>query len=113
MINQPLPKGKLLLSFLSAAVLGSLTAKAQTLTWYQDLDGDGWGNPYVSVASTTQPTGYVLNSLDCDGGSINASRWTPVDSSYLADSTNEFSFDMTIDHANNVYITYQDVSAAN
>lgn len=113
MINQPLPKGKLLLSFLSAAVLGSLTAKAQTLTWYQDLDGDGWGNPYVSVASTTQPTGYVLNSLDCDDGSINASRWTPVDSSYLADSTNEFSFDMTIDHANNVYITYQDVSAAN
>ncbi len=28
-------------------------------TWYQDADGDGLGNPYVTILSCEQPSGYV------------------------------------------------------
>ncbi len=35
-------------------------------TWYQDADGDGYGNGSVSQESCDMPTGYVTNSQDCD-----------------------------------------------
>jgi hypothetical protein len=35
-------------------------------TWYQDLDGDGWGNAGVSVTACAQPDGYVEYPGDCD-----------------------------------------------
>jgi len=35
-------------------------------TWYQDLDGDTYGNVAVSVQACDQPPGYVTNVLDCD-----------------------------------------------
>ena len=38
------------------------------LTWYEDADGDGYGNPAVSDEECDQPTGYVLNDDDCDDG---------------------------------------------
>lgn len=38
-------------------------------TYYQDTDGDGFGNASVSAESCSQPSGYVLNDLDCDDGS--------------------------------------------
>jgi hypothetical protein len=34
-------------------------------TWYQDLDGDGFGNVNVATAACTRPTGYVMSSTDC------------------------------------------------
>ena len=37
--------------------------------WYQDADGDTYGNPSVSQASCTQPLGYVSNSSDCNDAS--------------------------------------------
>ena len=36
------------------------------ITWYQDNDGDGWGNPAVSEHADSQPAGYVENAGDCD-----------------------------------------------
>ncbi len=35
-------------------------------TWYEDADGDGFGNELVSQTSPTQPPGYVNNKRDCD-----------------------------------------------
>ncbi len=31
--------------------------------WYEDADGDGLGNPYVTLTGCDQPTGYVETSL--------------------------------------------------
>ena len=35
-------------------------------TYYQDGDGDGFGNSVISVSAVNAPTGYVLNGTDCD-----------------------------------------------
>jgi hypothetical protein len=35
---------------------------------YRDADGDGYGNPSVSVPECTPPAGYVANPNDCNDG---------------------------------------------
>ncbi len=35
-------------------------------TAYQDLDGDGFGDPNVTMAACPPPPGYVANGTDCD-----------------------------------------------
>jgi MYXO-CTERM domain-containing protein len=34
--------------------------------WYQDADGDGFGNPAVFIESCSPPDGYVEDNSDCD-----------------------------------------------
>ena len=45
-------------------------------TWYQDSDGDSFGNGAVVEIDCYQPSGYVLNGTDCDDSSslVNPSR---------------------------------------
>ncbi len=35
-------------------------------TYYQDTDGDGFGNLAATISAVTAPVGYVTNSTDCD-----------------------------------------------
>lgn len=37
-----------------------------TNNWYQDFDGDGFGDPNVVIVSTTAPAGYVAQAGDCN-----------------------------------------------
>ena len=45
------------------------TAPTGSVTFYADSDGDGFGNINISTFQCGAPSGYVVNSEDCDDNS--------------------------------------------
>jgi hypothetical protein len=43
------------------------------LTWYEDADGDGYGDAASTTTACIQPAGYANNSNDCDDSSSSVS----------------------------------------
>jgi hypothetical protein len=37
-----------------------------TTTWYEDIDGDGYGDPTSTVDECSAPAGYVSDATDCE-----------------------------------------------
>jgi len=48
-----------------------MTAEFSGCTYYQDGDGDGFGNPNLSIQDCTPPSGYVEEGNDCNDSDIN------------------------------------------
>lgn len=44
---------------------GSCVTCTSTQTYYQDADGDGYGNPNVTTSTCSMPAGYTTDSYDC------------------------------------------------
>ncbi len=45
---------------------GDSAPQGSTTLWYYDGDGDGYGDPAVSLSMAAQPYGYVATKTDCD-----------------------------------------------
>ena len=64
---------------------------AATAIWYQDTDGDGFGNPSVALTQCPTPAGYVANNTDCDDSNNkinpNAVWFKDADNDNLTDGT--------------------------
>ena len=59
----------------SATSLAKVISITSSITWYADTDGDGKGDPAVTLASCTQPLGYV--SIPNDGCPTDPNKIAP------------------------------------
>lgn len=49
------------------------------ITWYEDADNDGLGNPDISKSSCEQPDGYVADNSDLNDAGINSTPLSAFD----------------------------------
>ncbi len=70
--------------FIISLIIITNKSFGQSITWYQDNDNDGWGNPSVTQSSVTKPTGYVQNNFDCNDNNTNSSVWSNVGSAGIS-----------------------------
>ncbi|NIV26339.1 MAG: hypothetical protein GWN45_02975, partial [Gammaproteobacteria bacterium] len=49
----------------------------QRAMWFEDADGDGFGNPQANLLICTPPEGYVLDDTDCDDSAGSAADTFP------------------------------------
>ncbi|MCK6551185.1 SBBP repeat-containing protein [Myxococcota bacterium] len=47
-----------------------LSDELVTITYYRDVDGDGYGNAAVATQACAQPAGYAANGSDCNDGNV-------------------------------------------
>ncbi len=59
---------------------------SSTNVFYQDNDGDGYGNPSVSLTSCSTPAGYVVDNTDCNDDN-NAIHTPPIVSLTVSPAT--------------------------
>jgi hypothetical protein len=50
---------------------GLMDDAVNEVTYFQDLDGDGFGNSAKSISACNPPQGYVGDNTDCDDNNIN------------------------------------------
>ncbi len=55
----------------------SLTVQDCSDTWYQDFDGDGFGNANITNIGCSPPSGYVSDNSDCDDSNANTHVGAP------------------------------------
>lgn len=48
-----------------------IVKKSNYSFYYQDADGDGYGDPNIFIISTSQPSGYVTNNADSNDADAN------------------------------------------
>ena len=55
------------------------------LTWYADIDGDGYGDPGAMLLACAEPDDYVGNASDCDDNRVNVNPGATEDCSTTYD----------------------------
>ncbi len=74
-----------------------------TITYYQDQDGDGFGNPDATLDAESLPDGYVTNDDDCNDteetinpqSDINLISYGTFDSPPIVDQSRQWKFSTT------------------
>lgn len=66
-------KNVFVLGLMATTILTTFSCKPDDIcedtdrvNWYDDADGDGFGNPLSIIIDCDQPEGYVSNNTDCD-----------------------------------------------